>query len=79
MFGVGRMKLTLYGTKYCHLCEQAEAVLCAAGIRAEYIDVADNDALLEQYGIRIPVLRREDSGAELGWPFDMRAVRRFIA
>ncbi|MFA6120463.1 MAG: glutaredoxin family protein [Sideroxydans sp.] len=72
------MKLVLYGTTYCHLCEQAEAVLHAVGVDAEHIDIAEDDALLEKYGVRIPVVKREDTGAELGWPFDEAAVRRFI-
>ncbi len=73
------MNLLLYGTRYCHLCEQAEALLEAAGIAAEYVDIASDDALLEKYRIRIPVLRRDDSGAELGWPFDGPALQQFIA
>jgi len=72
------MKLVLYGTTYCHLCEQAEAVLQAVGVEAEHIDIAEDDVLLEKYGVRIPVVKREDTGAELGWPFDAAAVRRFI-
>lgn len=70
--------LVLYGTTYCHLCEQAEAVLHEAGVSAVYIDIADDDGLIERYGIRIPVLKRSDSGAELGWPFDAAALVRFL-
>lgn len=68
------MKLLLYGTRFCHLCEQAAAVLHAARITAEYIDIAEDEALLEKYGTRIPVVRRADSGAELDWPFDEAAL-----
>ncbi|KXS33577.1 MAG: putative Long-chain fatty acid transport protein [Candidatus Gallionella acididurans] len=68
------MKLLLYGTRYCHLCEQAGAVLHAAGLTTEYIDIAEDEALLEKYGMRIPVVRRADSGAELDWPFDEAAL-----
>ncbi len=67
----------LYGTEFCHLCEQAEELLQAIGVSAEHIDIADDDALTESYGTRIPVLRRDD-GAELGWPFDAAALERFI-
>ena len=73
------MKLLLYGTRHCHLCEQAGALLEAAGMTAEYVDIATDDALLEKYRIRIPVLLRDDNRAELGWPFDAQALRRFIA
>ncbi|OGS97780.1 MAG: glutaredoxin [Gallionellales bacterium RIFCSPLOWO2_02_60_31] len=68
----------LYGTSCCRLCEEAEAVLREAGVAAEHNDIADDDGLLEKYGIRIPVLRRADSGAELGWPFDAAAVMQFL-
>lgn len=70
--------LVLYGTSCCHLCEQAGAILRDAGIDAEHIDIAEDDELLEKYGTRIPVLRRADSGAELGWPFDAAAVAEFL-
>ncbi|OIR08740.1 hypothetical protein GALL_91240 [mine drainage metagenome] len=72
------MEIKLYGTAFCHLCEQAEAVLREIGIEADYIDIADDDELLEKYGIRIPVLKRADTGAELGWPFDAVAVSCFL-
>ena len=72
------MEIKLYGTAFCHLCEQAEAVLREIGIEADYVDIADDDVLLEKYGIRIPVLKRADTGAELGWPFDAVAVSRFL-
>lgn len=68
----------LYGTSCCHLCEEAEAILRQIGIAATHIDIADDDALLEKYGVRIPVLQRMDTGAELGWPFDAAAVLRFL-
>ncbi len=72
------MDIKLYGTEYCHLCEEAAAVLSEAGIAAEHIDIAEDDELLEMYGTRIPVLKRGDTGAELGWPFDALAVSRFL-
>jgi glutaredoxin len=73
------MKLLLYGTRSCHLCEQAEALLHAAGVTAEYIDITEDEALFEKYGMRIPVVLRADTGAELGWPFDVAALEQFIA
>jgi glutaredoxin len=72
------MKLVLYSTSHCHLCEQAEALLVQLGIEAAHIDIADNDGLLERYGARIPVVKRMDDGSELGWPFDVEALQRFI-
>ena len=72
------MKLLLYGTRYCHLCGQAEAELHAAGLTADYVDIAEDDSLLEKYRMRIPVVLRVDNGAELGWPFDVTVLQRFI-
>lgn len=74
------IKAILYGTLGCHLCDDAEALLApllpsvSAAIgtdcEIECIDIADDDALLERYGTRIPVLRRITDDVELGWPFD---------
>jgi glutaredoxin-related protein len=68
----------LYGTEFCHLCEEAKAIISAMGIETDYIDIAEDDELSEKYGMRIPVLQRMDTGAELGWPFDAACVLRFL-
>lgn len=73
------MRLALYGKESCHLCDEAEVVLRELDIVAEYIDIESEASLLEDYGIRIPVLKRLDSGAELEWPFDAEAIDRFLA
>ncbi len=78
---------TLYGTSACHLCEVAEALLAqllaqfpeTAQPRIELVDIADSDTLLERYGTRIPVLRRERDGVELDWPFDAVAARQLLS
>ena len=71
-------KIKLYGTEFCHLCDEAEAILHEAGVAVVHIDIAEDDELLEKYGMRIPVLRRNDNNTELGWPFDAVAVARFL-
>lgn len=48
------------------------------GLMVELIDIADSEVLFEAYGLRIPVLRRIDTGAELGWPFDSEQVVTFL-
>ena len=71
----------LFGTLGCHLCELAEAEvmpLVQHGLLVELIDIADSEALVEAYGLRIPVLRRVDTGAELGWPFDTEQIVAFL-
>lgn len=68
--------LVLYATSGCHLCEQA-ADLIRGAVAAPFrtVEIADDEDLLERYGVRIPVLRRLDTGEELDWPFDAAAVR----
>ncbi len=71
----------LYGTLGCHLCELAEEVLMPLvehGLMVELVDIGESEALVEAYGLRIPVLRRIDTGAELGWPFDAEQVVNFL-
>ncbi|MBV4454609.1 MULTISPECIES: glutaredoxin family protein [Pseudomonas] len=71
----------LYGTLGCHLCEIAEAEvmpLVEHGLLVELVDITDPDDLTEVYGLRIPVLRRVDTGAELDWPFDTEQVVAFL-
>jgi hypothetical protein len=73
------MRLVLYQRDYCHLCDQALAVLAEA--RAPDFDsvwVDDDVALEARYGARVPVLRDADGGRELDWPFDAAAVRAFL-
>lgn len=71
-------KYLLYHTAGCHLCELAESVLYEVAqdfpMVFKTIDIAEQDCLIEAYGIRIPVLREDVSGRELGWPFDKSAV-----
>ena len=73
--------LTLYGTKGCHLCDEAEVLLAqaqmAVAFQWQYIDIALDDNLVKKYGIRIPVLRKT-TGQELAWPFSLLDVVRFI-
>jgi len=67
----------LYHTEGCHLCHEAQALLAQAGIVHHLQDICDDEQLVERYGIRIPVLRRGDNGAELGWPFDLTLLLNF--
>ena len=71
----------LFGTLGCHLCEIAEAEvmpLVEHGLLVELVDIADPEDLTDVYGLRIPVLRRTDTGAELDWPFDTDQVVAFL-
>jgi hypothetical protein len=71
--------LILYQRDYCHLCDQALAVMAEAGapdFDSAWVD--DSTVLESRYGTRLPVLRDTRDGRELDWPFDAAAVRRFL-
>jgi hypothetical protein len=73
------MKLTLFRREGCHLCEHAEEALRGAGVEAwDEVWLEWSGPLAHRYGARIPVVRREDTGAELEWPFDTWTVRQFL-
>ena len=58
----------LYGTEYCHLCEEAQIMLKAKNIDFQNIDISDSQELMERYQFRIPVLQY--NGVEVDWPFE---------
>jgi len=61
----------------CHLCEQAAVLLDRVGISWRPVDIEDDAILEETYGLRVPVLKRPDSGRELDYPFDEARIREF--
>lgn len=77
------LELTLLGTEGCHLCELAQQVLIqCSNYRTDlavYLeDIGESEDDIERYGIRIPVLRHDLSGAELDWPFDVPACLEWL-
>ncbi len=73
------MILVLYQRDDCHLCDLAIDVLAQARAPDFSSVFIDNDNALEaRYGERVPVLREEESGRELDWPFDAARVREFV-
>lgn len=76
------MSLVLYGTLGCHLCDVAEAillrVLTESPVDVYLQDIADDPVLVEQYGVRIPVIYNEDNGQQLEWPFDEIQLQRWL-
>ncbi|VVO33131.1 glutaredoxin family protein [Pseudomonas fluorescens] len=72
----------LFGTLGCHLCELAEAEMMPfveGGLLVELVDIAENETWFANYELRIPVLRRVDTGAELDWPFNADQVVAFLS
>lgn len=76
------MALVLLSTLGCHLCDEAQALLLTlqGQIKTDVFveDIAESDELVARYGIRIPVLQHEESGAELDWPFDVEILRQWL-
>lgn len=52
--------------------------LIADGLRVSEVDISDSDELMQRYQLRIPVLQRQDSGAELDFPFDLAQVMDWL-
>jgi predicted DCC family thiol-disulfide oxidoreductase YuxK len=74
-------KITLISGPNCHLCEQAKEMLNplleAKNIQLKVLNVSEDQALFEQYGLRIPVVIFAD-GSEKGWPFTAAQIARLI-
>ena len=54
------MQVVLYTRGGCHLCDEARAVVLAERERTAFefveVDVDSSDALVAEYGVRIPVV-----------------------
>ena len=74
-------EITLISGPNCHLCDQAKEMLYplleSKNIQLNELNVRDDIALFEQYGLRIPVVIFAD-GSEKGWPFTAAQIARMI-
>jgi predicted DCC family thiol-disulfide oxidoreductase YuxK len=74
-------KITLISGPNCHLCDQAKQLIYplleSKNIQLNELNVKDDVALSERYGLRIPVLIFAD-GSEKGWPFTAAQIARII-
>ena len=77
------MKIYLYSTIGCHLCEQAKVILWPLLLKYQFrlleVDISSSDDMIEKYGTRIPVLGAGENFAELNWPFTAEQVDVFFA
>jgi len=73
-------QLILYYTEFCHLCDEAEALLHASGYGECYtkVEIDDDPGLLALYDVHIPVLKRVDTDVELFWPFNQQQLAGFL-
>jgi thioredoxin reductase (NADPH) len=76
------IRLTLYGRRYCHLCDDMQAALAELAddfhFTVDIVDVDTAEALEARYGERVPVLAHGDT--ELCHYFlDRSAVTAYLA
>lgn len=73
--------LELMTTSGCHLCDQAVDVIVngldGRNFTIDLVDIAFDDALMDRYAVRIPVLVCPQQTKELAWPFDSRQLSDF--
>ncbi|MCB5205731.1 glutaredoxin family protein [Methylovorus mays] len=81
--GYKRMiQLKLYGTEGCHLCDHAFELITQAtqpydNITLHYIDIIEDEELMNAYGTKIPVLTVPDK-TNLYWPFSIGEITQLI-
>lgn len=77
------MKVYLYMTAGCHLCDKAKQLIWPLILQYQFrlvnVDIADDDSLIERYGISIPVLGAHEKFRELKWPFTEEEANNFFA
>ena len=76
------MKVFFYTGPHCSLCDLADVELqktsVFSSLLVEKINVRDSTDLYHNYGARIPVLKREDTDKEIGWPFTSADLEAFL-
>ncbi len=77
------MKVNFYTTVGCHLCEEALVLLHAlqeqdGPLQISEVDIADSEALMAEYSVRIPVITSDSSTGEIGWPFSLEELKQFL-
>ena len=77
------MKLAFYTGPQCHLRELADEVLAKTSqsqqLNITKYNIREDANLYHLYAVRIPVIKRLDTGAELGWPFDVEQAENFLS
>ncbi|MBR9727483.1 glutaredoxin family protein [Shewanella intestini] len=66
----------LFHTQGCHLCDIAQALIEQTGASYSLIDICDDPALAQQYGMTIPVFSNGQQA--LNWPFDLVQLHTFL-
>jgi hypothetical protein len=77
--------LTLIGTEYCHLCDDAAQMINKAinhsshalqSISYHKLDIMNDNNMFQKYSLQIPVILMSQNNRhlELKWPFDQKDI-----
>ena len=71
------MGLLFYTREPCELCEKALRLITEGGLseRVEVVNIDDDLELIQRYGDQVPVVRNDETGEKLTWPFTASQVR----
>lgn len=75
------LALVLYTGPHCELCDHAMEVyreLSPVNTSLESLNIREDTELYHLYAVRIPVIKRMDTQAELCWPFDVKMLEQFL-
>lgn len=87
------VKLFLYTTSGCHLCEEAETMLNLLHKQGvcqwQAVEISADNLLVQRYGVRIPVVSNvvsnvvsdvvsDGKAEEIGWPFDQGQLEDWL-
>ena len=82
MLDITVVKIVFYTGPQCSLCDLADVELAKTSVfsslTVEKVNIRDSTDLYHYYGARIPVLKREDTNKEIGWPFDSADLEAFL-
>ena len=71
------MALLFYTREPCELCEKAWKLITVGGLadQIEIVKIDENLELIQRYGDQVPVVRNDNTGEKLTWPFTASQVR----
>jgi glutaredoxin len=74
---IDQMGLLFYTRERCELCEKAYRLISEGGLseRVRVVDIEDDLELIQRYGDQVPVIRNDETGEKLTWPFTASQVR----
>lgn len=71
------MALLFYTRDPCELCEKALRLIDEGGLsdRIRVVHIDEDLDLIQRYGDQVPVIRNDETGEKLTWPFTASQVQ----